>query len=65
VQVSTSSTLTKVTTEASDIGIELLQVLKNTAASSSAGKFGRKYAESMRCLKKILTDKHSELSITH
>jgi hypothetical protein len=31
--------------EAADIaGIELLQVLKNTTAYSSAGKFGKKYA---------------------
>jgi hypothetical protein len=44
VQTSTSSTLTKATTTASDIGIELRQVLKNTTASSSAGKFVRKYA---------------------
>jgi hypothetical protein len=43
VQTSTSSTLTKATTTASDISIELLQVLKNTTASSSAGKFGKKY----------------------
>jgi hypothetical protein len=35
--------LTKATTTASYIGIELLQVLKNTTATSSAGKFGRKY----------------------
>jgi hypothetical protein len=42
VQTSTSSTLTKATTTPSDIGIELLQVLKHTTASSSAGKFGRK-----------------------
>jgi hypothetical protein len=44
VRTSTSSTLTKATTTASDIGIELLQVLKNTTAYSSAGKFGTKYA---------------------
>jgi hypothetical protein len=44
VQTSTSSTLTKATTTASDIGIELLQVLKNTTAYSSTGKFGTKYA---------------------
>jgi hypothetical protein len=43
VQTSTSSTQTKATTTGSDIGIELLLVLKNTTASSSAGKFGRKY----------------------
>jgi hypothetical protein len=43
-QTSKSSTLTKAITTASDIGIELLQVIKNTTASSSAGKFGRKYA---------------------
>jgi hypothetical protein len=44
VRASTLSTLKKATTTASDIGIELLQVLKNTTASSSAGKFGRKDA---------------------
>jgi hypothetical protein len=44
VQASPSSTLTKATTTASDIGKELLQMLKNATASSSAGKFGRKYA---------------------
>jgi hypothetical protein len=44
VQTSTSSTVTKATTTASDIGIELLQVLKNTIDYSRAGKFGRKYA---------------------
>jgi hypothetical protein len=44
VQTSKSSTLTKAITTASDIGIELLQVIKNTTASSSAGKFGGKYA---------------------
>jgi hypothetical protein len=42
VQTSTSSTLTNETTIASDIGIELLQVLKNTTACSSTGKFGKK-----------------------
>jgi hypothetical protein len=44
VQTLTSFMLTKATTTTLDIGIELLQVLKNTMASSSAGKFGRKYA---------------------
>jgi hypothetical protein len=34
----------RTTTTASDIGIKLLQVLKNTTAYSSAGKFGKKYA---------------------
>jgi hypothetical protein len=61
VRTLTSSTLPKATTTASDIGIELLQVLKNTTAYSSAGKLVR----STRCLKKILAAQHSELSITH
>jgi hypothetical protein len=43
-QTSTLSTLTKAKTRASDIGIELLEVLKNTTAYSSVGKFGTKYA---------------------
>jgi hypothetical protein len=37
VRTSTPSILTKATTTASDIGIELLQVLKNTTAYSSTG----------------------------
>jgi hypothetical protein len=44
VRTSTSFMLKKATTTGSDIDIELLQVLKNTTASSNAGKFGRKYA---------------------
>jgi hypothetical protein len=43
-QTTTSSTLPNKTTIVSDIGIELLQVLKNTTAFSIAGKFGKKYA---------------------
>jgi hypothetical protein len=36
--------LTKATTTASDVGIQLLQVRRKATAFSSAGKFGRKYA---------------------
>jgi hypothetical protein len=41
VRASLSSTLTKATTTASDVGIQLLQ-LRNATASSSTGKFGKK-----------------------
>jgi hypothetical protein len=61
VQTSTLSTLPGETTIASDIGKELLQVLKNNTAYNSTRKFGEEYA----LLQEILTDKHSELSITH
>jgi hypothetical protein len=44
VPASPSSTLTKATTTASDVYIQLLQVLRNATASSSVGKFGRKNA---------------------
>jgi hypothetical protein len=36
--------LTKVITTASDVDIQLLQVLRKAPAFSSKGKFGRKYA---------------------
>jgi hypothetical protein len=44
VRASPSSTLTKTMTMASDVGIQLRQVLRNATASSSAGKFGKKNA---------------------
>jgi hypothetical protein len=61
VQTSKLSTLPGETTIASDIGNELLQVLKNNIDYNSTRKFGEEYA----LLQEILTDKHSELSITH
>jgi hypothetical protein len=42
--VALRATLTKATTTASDVGIQLLQVLRNATAFSITGKFGRKYA---------------------
>jgi hypothetical protein len=44
VRASPSSMLTKATTTASYISIQLLQVLRKATAFSSAGKFGRRYA---------------------
>jgi hypothetical protein len=54
VQTSTLSTLPGETTIASDIGKELLQVLKNNTDYNSTRKFGEEYA----LLQEILTDKH-------
>jgi hypothetical protein len=75
VQSSPSSTLTKAMTTASDVGIELLQVLRNATPFSSAGNFVKgvrmnyhvwrwKFIATVPSQRRLISDKAKALSAT-